>query len=399
LPSRARSLPIVFLSFLLASCGGRGGDDPPTLYVTTLADAGPGSLRQVVDDAPAGSQIYVDAAIAGGTIDLLSPIVIDKPLRIDGGPMFSETTIHGASATQIFRVENADPVHLQSMILSDGSTAESGAAIAVWSSTVRLWRVRITNCIASDLGGGLWATDSDVEMSHCLLTACIAQYGGAIYLDGGRSLIEHTSVTWSIAQDGIGGGLLFDGGAHALRSCTVHACTAIGTDLSDGGGGIAAFGGPMRLGVYGCTITGNTSGEKGGGVYLGGEVVESQCEFRQSILAENTAPSDPDLGLGMMISLTGAWNLVGVAAVGPIADGVDGNIVGDAVTPVDPMLGPIGGAAGTFSRPPLAGSPVLDVVPHAEVVDELGEPLLFDQRFVERTADAAADVGAVEAVP
>jgi len=325
--------------------------------------------------------------------------VIDKPLRIDGGPIFSEVTIHGGGTTQLFRIANADGVHLQSLTLTDASTGGSGGAIAAWGSTIRLSRLLITNCVAGTQGGGLSADSSDVEMSACWVTACTADWGGAIVLEGGRSLIEHSSVTWSVAQDGIGGGLLLAGGAHVLRSCTVHGNSAPGAAASDAGGGIAAYGGPMRLGVYGCTITGNASGMKGGGIYLGGEVVESQCEIRQSILAENTAPTDPDLGIGMMITVSGAWNLVGEAAGGPIADGVDGNIVGDAVTPVDPMLGPTVGASGTLVRHPLPGSPVLDIVPHAEVVDEVGDPLLFDQRFAARTADAAADVGAVEEGP
>ena len=77
-------------------------ETPLVLTVTTTQDSGPGSLRQVVDDAPGGSVILMDPALANETIHLLSPILIDKSLVIDGGPMFSEITEDGV------RWENGD---------------------------------------------------------------------------------------------------------------------------------------------------------------------------------------------------------------------------------------------------------------------------------------------------
>jgi len=57
-----------------------------TLKVTSIADSGPGSLRQTISDAVSGDVIYFDAGLSGGTITLTTRIdteIDNKNLTID----------------------------------------------------------------------------------------------------------------------------------------------------------------------------------------------------------------------------------------------------------------------------------------------------------------------------
>lgn len=71
-------------------------------------------------------------------------------------------------------------------------------------------------------------------------------------------------------------------------------------------------------------------------------------------------------------------------------------------TAVDPMLGPLGNHGGpTLVRPLLAGSPAIDAGNPAGCSDDLGAPLLFDQRGFFRSIDGGlgekrCDIGAYE---
>src|SRR5688572_14116797 len=64
--------------------------------VTNTDDAGAGSLRQAIIDAPDGATIQFDAAVAGQTIALSTgPLNIDKSLTIEG-PVANGMTISGS---------------------------------------------------------------------------------------------------------------------------------------------------------------------------------------------------------------------------------------------------------------------------------------------------------------
>ena len=59
--------------------------EAPVVVVTNTDDAGAGSLRQAIADAPDGASIQFDAGIAGRTIVLTSgELFIDKPLTVEG---------------------------------------------------------------------------------------------------------------------------------------------------------------------------------------------------------------------------------------------------------------------------------------------------------------------------
>jgi hypothetical protein len=124
---------------------------PPTV-VTSLADSGPGSLRQIVADALPGSTITFSVS---GTITLTSGVIgINKNLTING-PGASSLVISGNNASRIFDIGGV---------------------------TVNLSGLRFTQGVAGGPG------DSD---------------GGAIYLFGGVTNITYSQFD---ANTALGGG-------------------------------------------------------------------------------------------------------------------------------------------------------------------------------------------------
>ncbi len=77
-----------------------------TRTVTTLADLGPGSLRQTIADAPAGVLIRFDPALAGLIPQITSAeIVLDKDLIIDGSSLAAgSTTLQGNGTSRLFYI-------------------------------------------------------------------------------------------------------------------------------------------------------------------------------------------------------------------------------------------------------------------------------------------------------
>ncbi len=77
----------------------------PVLEVTNTADSGPGSLRQVIADAPTGSTIVFSPSLQNPDIDLASPIVINKSLTIKDLNTQS-IRVKTGSTGPVFRIEN-----------------------------------------------------------------------------------------------------------------------------------------------------------------------------------------------------------------------------------------------------------------------------------------------------
>lgn len=101
--------------------------------VTSLADSGPGSLRQVIADAPAGSTITFSTT---GTITLTSGVIsIGKNLTLSG-PGAGALTISGNNASRIFDIYGVS-VSLSGLRLTAGRASgpggPDGGAIYVFS--------------------------------------------------------------------------------------------------------------------------------------------------------------------------------------------------------------------------------------------------------------------------
>ena len=172
---------------------------------------------------------------------------------------------------------------------------------------------------------------------------------------------------------------IFSGGALAadLGSVSVIRNSTLSGNASEAFGGAIIAGTPMT--VSNTTIVGNSAG------LAGGAITGDGIALRNTIVAGNTAPADPNC-TGPVLSL--GHNLESGTDCGFVAAG---DLAG-----VDPLLGPLQNNGGfTPTHALLAGSPAIDA----------GDPTdcpARDQRGFVRPADgdgtgaAVCDIGAVE---
>ncbi len=164
---------------------------------------------------------------------------------------------------------------------SNGNTATLGAGIYVQTSTVE-FAGRIINNVASNSGGGIYATASVVNLTAATVGGpWITQTnkigpaglnGAGLYLDGGtRATLSSTTVSSNTLQNsatGYGGGLyLRSGSAVTLVNSLVERHFA--PSVADGrGAGIYAY--DAQVTIDHSQLISNTAASKGGGIRLFG---------------------------------------------------------------------------------------------------------------------------------
>jgi hypothetical protein len=185
------------------------------------------------------------------------------------------------------------------------------------------------------------------------------------------------------------GGAFYNSGTLTLRECTVSNNV---TDLR--GGGILNLG---TLNLLESTVSGNqvyASDEPGSG---SGIFNRGLVNLANTIVAGNTADGPQDID--GPVEATSSHNLIGVVTgLTGISNGVDGNMIGTADAPIDPMLGPLQDNGGpTWTMAPLPGSPAIDAGDNSLIPAGVA----FDQRGpgFQRIVNGTVDIGAVEWQP
>jgi hypothetical protein len=199
--------------------------EAPVVVVTNTDDAGAGSLRQAIADAPDGASIQFDAGIAGRTIVLTSgELFIDKPLTVEG-PVTGGMTVSGGLSSRVFRIGVNGDVIFRNLSIVNGRE------------------------------------DS---------------FGGGIFNNGGRLTLDHSLV----ANNEVFGGKPFGGGIYSsgTGSSLVLVNSTVSGNVGGNGGGINS---QVSLTIRNSTITGNSSSQGGGILALG------SVSLRNSIVAYN----------------------------------------------------------------------------------------------------------------
>ena len=398
----SRVMPAVLL-LLLAACGGPSGGPAvegdegagggeaftgQTLIVTTLADAGPGSLRQVTQIAENGDRVRFDEALAGA-IELQSTVVIERDLDIEG--LQSEAVwISAADGVQPLEIASGASVHITALAFLN---VQAQRVIYVQGSLV-LSRVVIHGFD----GGNPIFNSGSLHLIDSRITNCTGYNGGALRSNNAFTVIERSLLAYN-TSGASGGAIRHHGGVVRIINSTIHGNTATPVAPNSGlGGAIYSTESPQdpnpELVLVHVTITQNTGNAWAGGVGAdhdgGGTVI-----IRGSIIAENEADMNEDVDLEG-VTVTAENNVIGIGDGVFFFHGVDGNQVGDPFTPLDPDLGPLllhGGE--TRTRRPNAASPAVDAVPSADCLDLAGQPLTVDQREAPR-GGAACEAGAFE---
>ncbi|MDF1572149.1 MAG: Ig-like domain-containing protein [Bacteroidales bacterium] len=233
-----------------------------SFVVTTDADDGAGSLRQIIADAVDGESIIT---FADGISTILVDTTLelgDKTLIIDGG---GDVVLDGAF--------NADP-----LLDTLGVISITGVADKI----VTIQNLTIKNGFAEDSdGGGLYADHS--AGGKTILENVVfdnntgLSLGGGLYLKGlsvNPSEVINCTFTGNYVNNGSGEG---DGGGMWGQSTNVSGCTFTDNEAMDDGGAMYA---KSEVVISSSTFTGNVAGDAAGGIRTGNAtIIISNCSF------------------------------------------------------------------------------------------------------------------------
>jgi hypothetical protein len=294
-----------------------------------------------------------------------------------------------------------------------GNSANFGGGIRDFGGTVTVTGSTLSGNSAN-LGGGI-ASDGTLTVSNSTLSGNSAISGGGIYnYNSDTSTVSNSTLCGNTAS----GSYPFGGGGidNYLGTLTVSNSTLSGNSATNSfGGAIFNFSGALT--VSNSTLSGNSAGYDGGGIdasypvtltnvtltanratYYGGGLYVSYFfspVLHNTLVAGNfrgATGTTPDDVYGSL-DAGGDYNLIGDGSgmIG-LSNGVNGNLVGSADNPIDPLLEPLDDNGGpTLTHALLPGSPAIDAGNNAYATD-------WDQRGpgYPRIVNGIIDIGAFE---
>lgn len=227
------------------------------LVVTTIADAGPGSLREALQQAnvqPGLDVITFDLG-ADATINLVSGhLAISDPVHIQG-PADVVISVDAGGAGRVFDVTaEAGQVELSNLALTGGDVTSAGLSGS-----------------PAETGGLLRSLDPSVTvvLSNLSLTNSAAKNGGAIFVSGPLT-VQGSTFAGNTAT--IGG---------AIAGTTVHVIDGtFGQNTAEQGGAIFVSAG--TLDVQGSTFTFNTASNRGGAILTRANATIANSSFESN---------------------------------------------------------------------------------------------------------------------
>ena len=172
-----------------------------------------------------------------GTVDLVGSGT--SIVRVSGAPSFSIIEVAGGDLT------------ISGIAITGGHESEGGCVEAEDDATLLLNTVALGNCTATDTGGALYATDSDVTIVGSHIMNNSASDGGGIYITNTADVqILGSTVTQNLAS--FGGGIYLDDGTLLLRNSAVYRNTAFA------GGGLTNDTSPADVTIINAMVAGNT---------------------------------------------------------------------------------------------------------------------------------------------
>jgi hypothetical protein len=210
-------------------------------------------------------------------------------------------------------------------------------------------------------GDGIWNYSGTLTVSNITLSGNSANYGGG------------------------------KGGVYNHGTLTVSTSTLAGNSASYGGG-IYNWG-RQSVTLTNVTLTANRASSTGGSFFGGGLYDSSGSPvLHNTLIAGNFRGTTRDDVYGTLNS-GGDYNLIGDGTgMTGLSNGVNGNLVGSAAAPIDPLLGPLQDNGGlTLTHALLSGSPAIDAGNNAYATD-------WDQRGegFPRIVNGIIDIGAFE---
>lgn len=313
------------------------------------------------------------------------------------GCLFQNNTVGstGAGSGGAVLLEAEAAVIFRDCIVRAITSGNGGAIHASPGATLVMEGVRIEQCTTSFDAGGLYATSADVEIRDCVFEGNTAKIGAGLYLSGCSGVIETTTIVGNTASIS-GGGIYLDGSSPMFRRCHI-----IENEAVDAGGGLWIPVPGLPAFFENCVFSGNTAGNKGGGVYLGGNQspVFSLCTFHANHAGNGGAfyldPGSPQIWNSIVWGNTpNTWAGASQVVFSALWSLVEGGAVGLGILTSDPQFrDPIGpdGIPGTLdddlrlsstspcidaghSALPTIIMPCLDLAGRPRVCDDLNTP-------------------------
>jgi hypothetical protein len=390
--------------------GGTGGP-PGVTYSGSLGLGGNGGAGH-------GGGLYVN----GGSVTIASSTIasnqgIGGPASYggtggnsEGGGLYnggtltvSNTTLSSNSAVGTFRggggIYNQGTLTVSNTTLSGNSAAYSGGGIYN-TGTLTVSNSTLAGNSASAVdgpsaaGGGICNLGT-LTVSNSTLAGNFASYwGGGIYNVGTLTVSNSTLAGNSaVGTFSYGGGGICNLGTLTVSNTTLSGNSASGI-YGRGGGGIYNVG-TFPVTLTNVTLTANRA-NTGFSSHGGGLSVNSGSPVLQNTLIAgnfNGATGTTRDDVYGAVDASGDYNLIGdgTGTTG-LSDGVNGNHVGSASSPIDPLLGPLQDNGGpTLTHALRSGSPAIDAGNNLYATD-------WDQRGegFPRIVNGIIDIGAFE---
>lgn len=263
-----------------------------------------------------------------------------------GEARFSNTTFDGNAAGYIGGgIYNAHVANLKGVEILENSAERGGGVFSGYALSIES---SILKQNAANSGGAIYNTWRSEVASSLLYDNNAEEDGGAVRTSGSRFTLKDSTVS-SNSAGRMGGGLYSDAEI-ALQNSTVYSNSAEGT---------------------------------GGGLFNNGSL-----QLWNSIVAGSPLGGDVQ-GVGS-VAFAGEHNLV-----------QDGSLIGPGILNVDPMLAPLADNGGPTETHALTeGSPAIDAGGQSVATDLDGKPLPWDQRGegFRRILGYGVDLGAYESV-
>jgi beta-glucanase (GH16 family) len=246
---------------------------PAQVTVTTLANAGEGSLRSALEEVAAGGTVVFDPTLAGGTINLTSgPLVPSYDVTVDASAA-PDVTIDGGGVDRVLVVNAGTDVTVKNLTMTNGYGFQLAGGV-LNNGTLTLDHVTVT--------GNTVEADTSIPPNDRFW-----QGGGGIYSGDGATLTLVDSAVSDNSSGWTGGGIY----SFFNTTTTVIRSTISGNAVADVGGGLRILGNAM---IDNSTISGNsTTGWHGGGMF----VTDGVTSLSNSTVAGNTSPTGTSGGL------------------------------------------------------------------------------------------------------
>lgn len=249
-------------------------------------------------------------------------------LASDGDTIFVYPGVYKGSANRNLVVTSKHSVTIRTLRGSNWTKVDcerQGQGFDVTSSVMSIEGLTIQNCMAPE-GASLRLVNSEVTLTDTVMTGSSAtQRGGAMYASVSNITMIRSTITRCSASSGSGGGLYLASSSLMLNRSNISGCSAVS------GGAIALTTAASALGIK-SNITDNSATSEGGGVSIQGDATIAGVLISANsagVMGGGLAARD---GKCRVVSATVAHNVAGARGGGfAFVGGVDASIIGSSI--------------------------------------------------------------------